>query len=82
MAPGLPTRREVLEVASVCWLLAGWRRSTDFELALDGWAEFGVSRFSASRGLDELERAGVVSVVRMPGRSSIVTILDATAANG
>jgi hypothetical protein len=25
-----------LQVAPVCWLLAGWRRSADFELALEG----------------------------------------------
>ena len=66
-----------LQVASVCWLLAGWNRSAEFELALDDWAEFGLSRFSASRGLDELERAGLVSVGRTPGRSPVVTILDA-----
>jgi hypothetical protein len=65
-----------LQVASVCWLLAGWRRSADFELALEGWAEFGLSRFSASRGLDELQRAGLVSIDRTPGRSPVVTILD------
>jgi hypothetical protein len=66
-----------LQVASVCWLLAGWRRSADFELTLEGWAEFGLSRFSASRGLDELQRAGLVSIDRTPGRSRVVTILDA-----
>jgi hypothetical protein len=62
-------------------LLAGWNRSAEFELALDDWSEFGLSRFSASRGLDELERAGLVSVGRMPGRSPVVTILEAKSAN-
>ena len=38
-------------VGAVCWLLAGWERSAEFELALDDWAEFGLSRFSASRGI-------------------------------
>jgi hypothetical protein len=71
-----------LQVASVCWLLAGWSRSADFELALDGWAEFGLSRFSASRGLDDLARAGLVSVGRTSGRSPDVTILDMAVANG
>jgi hypothetical protein len=66
----------------VCWLLAGWSRSAEFELALDDWAEFGQSRFSASRGLDELERAELVTVCRMPSRSPVVTILYATAADG
>jgi hypothetical protein len=79
----LPASRlpgKTLQVASVCWLSAGWNRSAEFELALDDWAEFGLSRFSASRGLDALGRAELVSVGRMPGRSPIVTILDATGA--
>jgi hypothetical protein len=62
-----------LQVGLVCWLLAGWSRSSDFELALDGWTEFGLSRFSASRVLDELERAGLLSVSRRSGRPSAVT---------
>jgi hypothetical protein len=70
------------QVAAVCWLLAGWERSADFELALDGWGEFGLSRFSASRGLDALERAGLVSAVRRPGRSPVVSIRDPTAGPG
>jgi hypothetical protein len=45
-------------------------------------AEFGLSRFSASRGLDELRRAELVSAGRMPGRSPVVTIRDANATNG
>ncbi len=71
-----------LQVGAVCWLLAGWNRSAEFELALHDRAEFGLSRFSASRGLDVLERAEMVSVRRMPGRPPIVTILDATAVKG
>jgi hypothetical protein len=71
-----------LQVGAVCWLLAGWNRSAEFELVIDDRAEFGLSRFSASRGLDELERAELVSVDRMPGRPPIVTILDADAASG
>ncbi len=71
-----------LHVGAVCWLLAGWERSAGFELALDDWAEFGLSRFSASRGLDELERAELVSVGRTPGRSPVVTVLDVGVGSG
>jgi hypothetical protein len=81
----LPTSRlpgKTLQVGSVCWLLAGWNRSAEFELALDDWAEFGLSRFSRSRGLDELERSGLISVTRRLGRSPILKILDATTADG
>ena len=65
-----------LHVGAVCWLLAGWERSAGFELALDGWADLGLSRFSASRGLEELEGAELLSVVRGQGRSPIVSLLD------
>jgi hypothetical protein len=64
-----------LQVASACWLLAGWERSAEFNLALGDWAEFGLSRFSASRGLDSLEGAGLVSVDRRPGLAPTVSLL-------
>ena len=76
---GLPGKS--LEVWAVCWLLAGWNRSAEFDLARDDRTEFGLSRFSASRGPGALERADLVSVGRMPGRSPVVTILDATGAD-
>jgi hypothetical protein len=79
-ASRLPGRS--LQVAAVCWLLAGWARSAGFELALDGWAEFGLSRFSASRGLDNLEGAGLVAAVRRSGRSPVVSVLDPEAGTG
>jgi hypothetical protein len=75
------SREKTLQVASVCWHLAGWNRSAEFELPLDDWAEFGLSRFSAARGLGELERAELITVRRMPGRSPVVTILDAAEPN-
>jgi hypothetical protein len=65
-----------LQVAAVCWLLAGWERSADFELVLGDWAEFGLSRFSTSRGLDTLESARLISVDRRQGRSSSISILS------
>jgi hypothetical protein len=70
-----------LQVASVGWLLAGWNRSNEFEMALDEWTEFGLSRFSAGRGLDELEQHGLVDVARRPGRSPVVSMLDAGSRN-
>ena len=78
----LPASRlpgKTLQVGAVCWLLAGWNRSAGFELALHDRAEFGLSRFSASRGLDTLEWVGLVSVVRRPGLSPVVLVRDGTA---
>jgi hypothetical protein len=77
----LPASRlpgKALQVAAVCWLGAGWERSADFELGLS-WPDLGLSRYSASRGLDDLERAGLVSVVRRRGLAPLVSILDPTA---
>jgi hypothetical protein len=76
-ASRLPGRS--LQVASVCWLSAGWSRSADFELSLDGWVDFGLSRFSVARGLDKLEHAGLVNVFRRPGQSTIIRIRDNSA---
>src|SRR5262249_10913036 len=55
-----------LQVGAVCWLLAGCERSAEFELALNCWLELDLSRFSASRGVDTLEQAGLVSVASRP----------------
>jgi hypothetical protein len=65
-----------LQTAAVCWLLAGWARSAEFELAMGAWADFGLTRFSCARGLDALERAGLVSVTRRPGWSPVITLRD------
>ena len=65
-----------LHVGAACWLLAGWERSACFELELDGWTDLGLSRFSASRGLDNLRHAGLASIVQTQGRSPGVTIMD------
>jgi hypothetical protein len=73
-ASRLPGR--ALQTAAICWLLAGWEKSAEIELAWGDWSEFGLSRSSAYRGLDALAQGGLVEVVRQPGRSPIVTILD------
>jgi len=65
-----------LHVGAVCWLLAGWERSASFELAFGGWADLSLSRFSASRGLEQLEGAKLVAVRRMRSRSPVITLLD------
>jgi hypothetical protein len=65
-----------LRVGAVCWTIAGWCRSAEFTLALDRWAELGLSRFAVFRGLNQLDDAGLVSVDRRPGRSPVVTLRD------
>jgi hypothetical protein len=75
----LPASRlpgKALQVATACWSLAGWGRSAEFPLPGGDRAELGLSRFAVGRGLDQLERAGLVSVTHRPGRPAIVTIRD------
>jgi hypothetical protein len=74
LAARLPGR--TLHVGIICWLVAGWKRSAEFELVLNQWDEFGLGRASVARGLTALESAGLVSVSRIAGQSPIVTILN------
>ncbi len=69
----VPSRRSSLQEPE-----AGLRQA-EFELSLDDRVEFGLFAFSVSRGLDELERAELISVGRIPSRFLIVTIPVATA---
>jgi hypothetical protein len=75
----LPASRlpgKALQVAAACWLLAGWNRSAEFELGLSEWGELDLSRFSAARGIECLEQAGLVSVVERVGCRPVVTLND------
>jgi len=68
-----------LQVASALWFLAGWSRGREavFEFGLSEWEKLGLDRFSAGRGLGELEAAGLVSVERRDGRKPVVTVTHA-----
>ena len=72
--PGDPNQTEAgspRECGLNCWLLAGWNRSAEFELALDDWDEFGLSRLSASRGLNSFGRVWVLFCEGMPKGSRL-----------
>jgi DNA-binding transcriptional ArsR family regulator len=60
-------------VGLVCWLLAGWERSARFELE-PVWPELGLTQPSTYRGLEALAEAGLAEIIRIRGRSPIVTI--------
>jgi DNA-binding transcriptional ArsR family regulator len=85
LACRLPGRS--LQVASALWFMVGWSRNREarFEFGLAEWAELGLSRFSAGRGIECLHRAGLVSVVLRPGCRAFVTIAavpDSSGADG
>jgi len=74
MAGRMPGK--ALLVGIEVWFQAGLKRSTEVTISLSRFRLFGVSRFAAARGLRALERAGLISVVRHPGRKPLVRILD------
>jgi|SRR6516225_450588 hypothetical protein len=63
-------------VGVVLWYQAGLRSSTTFKLQPVRFDEFGIERHVAYRGLKDLERAGLVELVRVHGRAAMVTIVD------
>lgn len=66
-----------LQVAMACWFSAGWIKAGEFELGLSEWAELGLTRFSAGRGLECLSRAGLAEVTHRSGRRPTVRLLEA-----
>jgi len=72
-----------LRVALVLWFLSGLNRQAK-TVALSGKVlrELGVERHAAYRGLAVLEAAGLVAVVRAPGRSPVVTLLEVPGSDG
>jgi len=68
-----------LHVGIAVWFLAGIKRNAVIALSSSILVSFGVNRHAVYRGLKALERAGLVSVVRKPGRLPQVTLLDGPA---
>jgi hypothetical protein len=73
---------KALHVAIQIWHEVGFIKSSEVSISMTGMTRMGVSRWAASRGLEALEKAGLVSVVRHPGRKPVVTILTALPAHG
>lgn len=63
-----------LAVGVVLWQQAGMRQTRVVRVNLSRMP-VAIDRSAASRGLFALERAGLVSVLRRPGRTLLVTIL-------
>src|SRR5262245_45526925 len=70
----LPHR--ALQVGILLWFEAGCRRKRTIRFCYSGGRTMELSRDTTRRGLRELERAGLVSVVRNRGRGLEVTIWE------
>mgnify|MGYP000220366669 CR=1 FL=1 len=66
-----------LQVALALWFLSGLNnRSATVKLTSKTLKTLGVQRNSGYRGLQTLEKYGLISVVRKQGASPLVTLLD------
>ena len=62
-------------VALVLWYRHGLEKSISIQFNQSRWANFGLSRDAARRGVAALERAGLISVERLPGRKPTITLI-------
>ncbi len=68
---------KALAVSLVVWFRAGCENRRTVAVTLARLTRMGMSESTARRGLRTLERAGLVSVERRPGRAARVTLLAA-----
>ena len=73
---------KALHVALLLWQTGGCTNNRTVRLCLNGALPEGLNRQAARRGLTQLTRAGLVSVLRRPGRGLVVTLLDAPESPG
>ncbi len=67
---------KALQTAIVLCLIAGIDKKQTVTLSGKRLRKMGVKRNSGYRGLSALEKAGLVTVKRHPGRNSIVTLIN------
>lgn len=79
-AAGLPGK--ALAVGILVWFRAGCENKRTVAVTLARITRMGMSESTARRGLRTLERAGLVSTERRPGRAARVTLLTAPSTIG
>jgi len=67
---------KAVHVGLVLWFHSGLARSNRVSVSMSSFTRYGVSRYAAARGLAALERAGLVTCERAPGRKARVEILS------
>lgn len=68
---------KALHVGMMIWLYAGFNNQRHLRFPLSRVQPTVIDRYAASRGLQELEKAGLISLSHKPGQSYVVTILGA-----
>ena len=67
---------KAFHVGVIIWYQAGIQSSHSVRLSMKRLREFGISRWSAYRGLAALRSAGIIEIRNSVGRLPIITILD------
>ena len=76
MAGKISGKGKALHVAITLWFTAGIKKNRTITLSYKVLKEMGVERNATYRGLDALEKAGLVSTSKHRGRCPVVTIND------
>lgn len=71
MLPG-----KTLEVGLAIWFEVGCKNTRSVAVTLARLARLGMTAKTARRACQELERAGLISVARSPGRALAITLND------
>lgn len=74
-AARLPNR--ALPLGTAIWFIAGMKRSRTVTVPRAILVQMGLSRYTAGRALKRLRDAGLVAVEQAPGRSPVITLLNA-----
>lgn len=67
---------KALHAGTAIWFLAGMKNQRTVTLSGKRLIDMGIERNAGYRALNALEKAGLVSVSRHPGRRPVVTIKD------
>ena len=74
--PAAALPRKALAVGLTLWFKGGFDGKAEIKLSGSLLRKFGIKRDAARRGLAALEKGGLVSVQRHPGRCPLVQILN------
>ena len=61
-----------VRVGLACWFMDGCNKQQPFTLSRATCQQFNISKWDKRRGIRQLERAGVIEVLRQPGRASLI----------
>jgi hypothetical protein len=64
-----------VRVGLACWFIDGCNKQKPFTLTRTTCQRFAISKWDKRRGLKQLENAGLIEILRVPGRLSLITMV-------